>query len=61
MTTREALCALLRTCVVTFLLTVLVMLALYSVWVLASVYGAPSDLHIQNCSQVPVEMIEDLC
>lgn len=59
-TTFKAFYIVLKTCLVTFLITLCIVFSLYCVWVLSSVYGPP-DVQVKDCSQVPVAQYEDLC
>lgn len=40
----------LKTCLVTFLVTVCIVFCLYCVWVLSSVYLGPADVQVRDCS-----------
>ena len=53
--------AALKTCLVTFLVTVCIVFSLYCVWVLAEVYLGPDDVQVSDCSQVPVAQGYDVC
>lgn len=60
-TSFKALYVVLKTCLVTFLVTVCIVCSLYCVWVLAEVYLGPDDVQVSDCSQVPVAQGYDVC
>jgi hypothetical protein len=60
-TTQRGFYVALKTCLMTFLVTVCIVFSLYCVWVFAEVYLGPPDLQYQDCSQVPVAQHRDVC